>query len=93
MPLALSVIWDVVKYEKKSKVLAELLLKFDPVLGLNIDKEEKKDLPEEIKNIIEERKQARINKDWNKSDELRDKLISLGYTVKDTKDGMEVNKI
>ena len=93
MPLALSVIWDVVKYEKKSNMLAELLLKFDTVLGLNIDKEEKIYLPEEIKNIVEERKQARINKDWNKSDELRDKLISLGYTVKDTKDGMEVNKI
>ena len=92
MPLALSVIWDVVKSDKKSKLLAELLLKFDRVLGLNIDKEEKTELPEEIKNIIEERKLARVNKDWNKSDELRDKLMSLGYTVKDTKDGMEVNK-
>ena len=92
MPLALSVIWDVVKYEKKSKVLAELLLKFDSVLGLNIDKEEKTDLPEDIIKIVEERKLARANKDWAKSDELRDKLINLGYTVKDTKDGMEVNK-
>ena len=92
MPLALSAIWDVVKYEKKSKTLAELLLKFDSVLGLNIDREEKIDLPKEIIEIVEERKQARLNKDWAKSDELRDKLISLGYTVKDTKDGMEVNK-
>ena len=41
---------------------------------------------------MEERKLARANKDWAKSDELRDKLINLGYTVKDTKDGMEVNK-
>ena len=92
MPLALSAIWDVVKYEKKSKTLAELLLKFDSVLGLNIEKEEKIDLPEEIIKIVEERKEARVNKNWAKSDELRDKLISLGYTVKDTKDGMEVNK-
>ena len=45
---------------------------------------------EEIISIIEERKQARLNKDWNKSDELRDKLISLGYNVKDTKEGMTV---
>ena len=90
MPLALSVIWDVVKYEKKSKMIAELLLKFDSVLGLDIGKEEKIELPEEIIAIIEERKQARLNKDWNKSDELRDKLISLGYNVKDTKDGMAV---
>ncbi len=90
MPLALSVIWDVIKYEKKSDKLAKLLLKFDTVLGLNIDKEEKIELPEEILKIVEERKLARENKDWKKSDELRDKLSNLGYTVKDTKDGMEI---
>ena len=90
MPLALSVIWDVVKFEKKSKTLAVLLLKFDTVLGLNIQKQEKIELPEEIIKIVEERRLARENKDWNKSDELRDKLISLGYTVKDTKNGMNV---
>lgn len=90
MPLALSAVWDVVKYEKKSPVLAQLLKKFDTVLGLNIEKEEKVDLPEEIKKIVEERKVARENKDWKKSDELRDKLLFLGYNVKDTKDGMTV---
>lgn len=90
MPLALSAVWDVVKYEKKSLVLAQLLKKFDTVLGLNIEKEEKVNLPEEIKKIVEERKVARENKDWKKSDELRDKLLSLGYNVKDTKDGMTV---
>lgn len=90
MPQALSVVWDVVKYEKKSKELANLLLKFDTVFGLNIEKEEKIELPDEIKQIIEERKLARENKDWNKSDELRDKLIGLGYNVKDTKNGMTI---
>jgi len=92
MPQAMSVIWDVIKYEQKSEQLAKLLLKFDTVLGLDIERQEKLDLPEEIIQIIEERKIARQNKDWNKSDELRDKLDSLGYTVKDTKDGMEINK-
>ena len=74
---------------------AEVLgpIKKEKVLPFQIVPEEKIDLPEEIINIVEERKQARLNKDWNKSDELRDKLMSLGYTVKDTKDGMEVNKI
>lgn len=90
MPQALSVVWDVVKYEKKSKALANLLLKFDTVFGLNIEKEEKIELPDEIMQIIEERKLARENKDWNKSDELRDKLTSLGYNVKDTRDGITV---
>lgn len=92
MPQSLSVIWDLIKYEKKSSLIAKLLLKFDTVLGLNIEKEEKIELPEEIMQIVEERKLARQNKDWKKSDELRDKLANLGYTVKDTPNGMEINK-
>ena len=92
MPQAMSVVWDLVKYEKKSSLLAKTLLKFDSVLGLNIDKEEKIDLPEEIMKILEERKEARENKNWNKSDELRDKLVNLGYTVKDTPNGMLVSR-
>lgn len=90
MPQALSVVWEVVKQEKKSPEFAQLLKKFDKVLGLNIDKEEGFEIPEEIMKIVEERKQARIEKNWNKSDELRDKLISLGYNVKDTSDGMKI---
>ena len=59
-------------------------------MGLNIDKEEKIDLPENINKIIKEREQARNDKNWSKSDELRDKLFALGYTVKDTPNGMIV---
>ncbi len=50
-------------------------------------------IPEEVKQIAEERFSARQNKDWAKSDELRDKLLGLGYTVKDAKDGYTINKI
>lgn len=90
MPQAMSVVWDVIKNPIKSKKFAELLRKFDQVLGVKIDEKEEIELPKEIEDIIEERKQARADKDWNKSDELRDKLFDLGYVVKDTKNGMEV---
>ena len=93
MPVAMSIVWEVIKNPNKSKQLAELLKKFDIVLGLKIDEEEKKiDLPEEILDLIEQRKQARENKDWAKSDELRDLISSKGYTVKDSKEGMTVEK-
>ena len=45
---------------------------------------------EKILKIIEERKVARHNEDWNKSDEVRDKLAGFGYNVKDTPNGIEV---
>ena len=94
MPVAMSVVWDVIKNPIKSKKLAELLIKFDTVLGLEIDKEvEKQDIPEEIKELIEKRKTARENKDWDLSDILREQIKEKGYLVKDSKDGMEVEKL
>ena len=92
MPVAMSIVWEIVRKPNKSKRYAELLKEFDEVLGLDIDKEEKQEIPEEIMKLLEERKIARENKDWQKSDEIRDKIDSFGYIVKDTKDGMEILK-
>ena len=88
MPLAMGIVWEVIKNEKKSKQLAQLLLKFDTVLGLKIDEEiqkQEKQMPQEVINLIEERKIARANKNWEKADELREKIRKMGYEVKDTK--------
>lgn len=96
MPLALSVVWEVVRCDVKSPKLAELLLKFDKVLGLKIDSvpdDSKQELPEEIAKLVEQRNNSRKNKDWAESDRIRDELQAKGYTVKDTKDGTEVIKV
>ena len=95
MPLAMGVVWEVVRQEKKSVQLAKLLEKFDKVLGLKIEEpieETELKLPQEIVDLIEERKKARENKEWGKSDELRDEIIKKGYTLKDTKEGMIIQK-
>ena len=96
MPAAMGVVWEVVRNEKKSPKLANLLLKFDTVLGLKINEEttkEQKMIPEEILKLVQERKIARENKDWAKSDELRNLIRSKGYEIKDTKEGTQINKI
>ena len=49
-------------------------------------------IPEEIKKLAEEREQARDKKDFKKSDELRDKINSLGYKIKDNTGGPEISK-
>ena len=94
MPLAMGVVWEVVRNEKKSPELAKLLLKFDTVMGLNIDDEDKnkEEIPQEILDLVEERKIARENKNWEESDRLRNLINSKGYNVKDTKEGSEVTK-
>ena len=92
MPMAMSVVWDVVRNPIKSKDFQKLLLKFDQVLGLDLEnyQPEEKKLPEEVQKLIEQRNEARKNKDWAESDRLRDELVSKGYTVKDTKEGTVV---
>ena len=96
MPVAMSIVWETVKYPNKSKKIAELLLKFDTVLGLKINEKinnKEEELPQEIIEMVEKRKKAREEKDWKLSDEIRDDLKKLGYNVKDEKDGMVVQKI
>ena len=92
MPLALSVVWEAVKYPEKSPKIAQLLKKFDTVLGIKIDEVQETKIPQEILDLVEERKQARSDKNWNESDRLRDLIAEKGYIVKDTKDGTEVLK-
>ena len=64
MPLALSVVWEAVKYPEKSPKIAQLLKKFDTVLGIKIDEVEVQEtkIPQEILDLVEERKQARSDK-------------------------------
>ena len=96
MPQAMSILWDVIKNPKKSIKFAELLLDFDKVLGLKIDEQDNnniEEIPDEILDIINRRKQARAEKNWKLSDELRNELNQNGYNVIDEKEGMKVEKM
>ena len=50
------------------------------------------ELPVEIARLGEARAQARLAKDFRKSDELRDKLNGLGWEARDTKDGQKITR-
>ena len=100
MPSAMGIVWEIVRHEKQSKQFADLLLKFDEVLGLDLanskaylDRAKKVELPEEIQELLAKRKQAREEKNWSLSDEIRDTLKEKGYIVKDTSEGMIVEKV
>ena len=93
-PRALSLLWDVAKDENMSDADKKAtILDFDKVLGLGFENLKEEKIPEEILKLADEREEARKNKDFKKSDELRDKINSLGYDVKDTSEGQKINKI
>ncbi len=56
------------------------------ILGL-FSKEKDQDLSDEDRTLVEDRKKARANKDFKRSDELRDLLKQRNIIVEDTKDG------
>lgn len=62
-----------------------MLKQLDNLLGLNLS--EIKDITSEQKKLITERETARTNKDWQASDQLRDKLIEQGIGLRDTNYG------
>ena len=85
-PRTLAIIWEMIKskdlnYDNKKTTL----LKFDKVLGLNLDKvkKEKIEISDDIKKLIKQREEARKNKDWKEADRLRDEIKKNGLAVKD----------
>lgn len=87
---ALGVLWNLLKDDSVNNQdkLATALL-FDEVLtlGLKDVKEDRRELPEQVVELMHQRDQARLNKDYALSDALRDELTAMGYVVKDSKEG------
>ena len=55
--------------------------------------DDKDDVPADVRAVAEERWTARLERNWAKSDELRNKLAEMGYAVKDSKTGYELTKM
>ncbi|MBA2270343.1 MAG: cysteine--tRNA ligase [Chthoniobacterales bacterium] len=53
---------------------------------------EEASIPPEVTALVEARTQARLAKEWRKSDELRDEIATLGWEVRDTKDGQKITR-
>lgn len=70
----------------------QILAYYDRILGV-LNFESKKDLLDsEIDSLIEERQTARKNKDFARSDAIRDQLLAQGILIEDTKEGIRWRK-
>ena len=87
-----TLVYDVLKDENLSDgTKLSIIEKFDEVLGLDLTVIEEKsidgDLEKEILAKIEERKEAKKNKDFAKADSIRDELLAKGVKLIDTREG------
>jgi cysteinyl-tRNA synthetase len=93
MPRAMAVVQELLKSHRPDSDKLTTIIDFDRILGLDLDKVDKTDiLPLDIQKMVENRKKARVEKNWEMSDRLRDDIQARGYVVQDTKDGMKVFK-
>ena len=101
-PMAVTVLFDVLKSDLTDNEKAFLIKDFDQVLGLslteNIGKGEVQDeidtdLDSYIQEKIQERNTAKQEKDYAKADAIRNELLEKGIQLVDTKDGVTYKKI
>jgi cysteinyl-tRNA synthetase len=97
-PKGIALLWDLTKdttidlATKKATILA-----FDKVLGLGFEsfsnsKQDSEEIPRNILDLVNLREIARKDKNWGRSDELRDEISKLGYQIKDTDQGPVITK-
>lgn len=94
-PKALAVVWAAVRGKEMGAAEKVAFVTFaDTVLGLDLLKEPKQneEIPAEVAAMVRARAEARVVKDFKKSDELRDAIAQAGYMVRDTPQGQVVEK-
>lgn len=85
-------LFDIIKDERlNSASKLHLIKEYDKVLSLDLLKEEKKNkLTKEMKDLIDERSRCKREKNYDRADEIREELLSMGIELKDTRDGVEI---
>jgi cysteinyl-tRNA synthetase len=86
---ALAAVFELVKEANKltdptvaeADAIVAAVEKIDSVLGVLEESEE--EIPAEITELAEQRKQAKLSKDWATADEIRDKVTAAGFTIED----------
>ncbi len=92
---ALGILNEMLKSDISNEDKLATAYDFDKIFGLKFDsieenKKQEIDIPDNISKLVQEREEARKAKNWAKSDEIRAQIASLGYEVKDTKEGPKV---
>jgi cysteinyl-tRNA synthetase len=91
MPGGLAVLWEMVRDDEAAGKVGSVK-RMDEVLGLGLFDVVEVEVPGEVLKLAEAREIARGEKDWGKSDEIRDKLKGMGWTLKDSKEGFVLRK-
>ena len=79
---------DATKSKEFLQALSNEIKMLSDICGLIVEKEEEM-LDSDIEKLIEERQNARKNKDFKRADEIRDELLNKGIILEDTREGVK----
>ena len=95
-PRALALTWEALRSDTLTPAEKLSFVHFaDSILALDLlqaPAAQPLQLPEQVQKLLDQRAQARQNKDWKTSDALRDQIAAFGYVVKDTPQGQQIEK-
>ena len=85
LPIALSIFHNMMKSDISAIDKLATAYNFDTVLGLDLEKHTsiEIEISDEVQTLLNDRKIARENKDWELSDQIRDKIMEKGFKVSD----------
>ncbi len=98
--MGITLIYDVLKADIPGKAKRTVIADYDTVLGLDLLKEEPDDnntgeddeLTKLVEAKIEERKNAKKDKNFELADKIRDDLLKMGIVIEDTREGVKWHK-
>ncbi len=90
--MAITILYELLKDNTlNDKTKKELVSSFDKVLSLDLLKKKEETIDNEldsyVKEMIEKRKEAKMNKDFALADSIRNELLEKGIMLKDTREG------
>ncbi len=91
---AITLLYEVLKSNINDATKLKLIKSFDQVLGLDLTENNINIINDEfINQKIAERNKAKENKDYQKADQIREELLKIGISIKDTREGTKVEVI
>ena len=98
--MALTVLYDVLKADTTAATKLACIAEIDKVLSLDLighaqaaaDDADAQEIPAEVLELVEQRKEARKAKNFAKADAIRDQIAALGWQIRETREGTEITK-
>lgn len=98
--MAITALFNVLKADTNSKTKLALIKEFDRVLSLDLieqaenlkNSSQEEEIPAEVLEIAQQRKEARKAKDFATADALREKILQMGYVIEETRQGTKISK-